>query len=655
MRNDVLGINEKFPSLAYSSTDAIPVTIPTREASQAPSIAQPRPQVHRDKVVPKARTIGTAFSFDRALMDIKWRVFSNEDETLLNCILLRRSSYCSLEMRLWHLISLTTWLDAPTIHTGLTLGSLELQRQEPSLTFPELHTIAINIRNGARAPPTAGGDDDDSEFVTQSIRARVRTQSEAHGQVRTGLLRHRSILQCPWNALAMLLFYKWHVLKEPPPDFSNSSWMDEPLFHTDPALQDDHLAPLCGSLYAEFLEAAGTGRQQHKYMTTKARETIAEALASSKMLRNATANARNLHVTRRALQNGHCANIQLANAGFSSEGKGWEYCVSRQKYSVESTLEAMVFPFADDVPEYKDIGSGAEDIYLRRSVAGFRSMLIVLRTVLVQDMLILFDTAFYRRMLQRTAFLSSEIFQSTLFVSNSDYIRESSWASDFLPLVENLPHDPMLAQVEPWTARMPDAVRMPGEESGSAASRDAVVIVVDSRSASPEAWSPAAATAHPDGDTPGDVDAGSADCLGESGVYLDSDVINRALGRLLQGAPPGSGAAANSAGQAVAAPGQSSGPDVAKQRVSKDIDGWCAQLEAAAAVPHAEQRESSCSDQSITVVDRASSESSILECVQPARTQELACKAELTDRLSECLIGAISANQSMTRSAITGG
>ncbi|KAJ2756689.1 hypothetical protein IWQ56_006319, partial [Coemansia nantahalensis] len=391
-------------------------------------------------------------------MDIKWRVFSEQDEVLLNCILLRRSSYCSMEMRLWHLLSLTTWLDAPTIRNGVTLGSLELRRQSASASSTELYSIAVRIRNRARTASAAdtgsndgGGDDDEYSEVGEvaAHKGRGRGQAEARGQAGSSLLRHRCILQCPWNALAMLFFYKWHVLKEPVPDFSNPSWMDEPLFHTGLALQDDHLEPFCGSLYAEFLEAVGAGRQEHKYMTTHARNEITNALASCQQLRNATSHARNLHVTRRALQNGQCATIQLINAGFHSPAMREAPTIPRQKYAATNALEALIFPFADDLPEFDDFDPDASTVNMRKSVAGFCSMLKTLRAVLVQDMMVLCDVTFYRRMLQSSAVMTSDIFQSMLFVTSSEYIRESSWESDFLPLAGSVPRDTQLAQVVP--------------------------------------------------------------------------------------------------------------------------------------------------------------------------------------------------------------
>ncbi|KAJ2419056.1 hypothetical protein GGF47_004798, partial [Coemansia sp. RSA 2524] len=220
-----------------------------------------------------------------AKMNIKWRVFSRKSETYTNCVLMRRSSYCSLEMRVWRLLSLGTWFDANTLRSGITLGSLGIQSRGPP-SIPASHSLVIRARKFDSAASKSKGTD-------------------LNSQSKTDLLRHKDILQCPWNALAMLLFYKWHVLKEPPPNFEDPAWANQPLFHIDPALHDDELEQFCGDIYSEFVEGASRGVQRFKYMSESALETITDALSTSKLLRNAVSAAQNMYVTQRSLQNGH--------------------------------------------------------------------------------------------------------------------------------------------------------------------------------------------------------------------------------------------------------------------------------------------------------------------------------------------------------------
>ncbi|KAJ2162905.1 hypothetical protein GGF46_000288 [Coemansia sp. RSA 552] len=385
---------------------------------------------------------GTVAAFDKSLMDVKWRKFSRESEIFINCVLMRRSSYCSLEMRAWYLLSMSTWFDADTMRNGITLGSLKLQKRSPGSSAVG-HTITIRTR--ANTPPAPATDSDSTDFAPPCTRN--KRSVEAYGQMKAEVLRHKRIPLCPWNALAMLLFYKWHVRKEPQPNFVGLDWMDEPLFHTGPTLRDDDLAEICGSLYDEFLEAVGEGWQSHKYMNNLAFDEISTALGSSKLLRNTVSAARNMHVTRRVLQNGYCESIQLANAGFSPEAE--DKRVPRQSHSVLRALEERIFPFADELPDLDHIPDAAAKFEMRGSIVSFCNTLKLLREVLLQDMAILFDVPFYQRMLKGTAVMSTDIFQAHDFVSSTDNIRDTSWESDFLPLVSEQPRDPSISRVRP--------------------------------------------------------------------------------------------------------------------------------------------------------------------------------------------------------------
>ncbi|KAJ2224617.1 hypothetical protein IW143_000468 [Coemansia sp. RSA 520] len=335
-------------------------------------------------------------------------------------------------MRVWRLLSLGTWFDANTLRSGITLGSLGIQSRGPP-SIPASHSLVIRARKFDSASSKCKGTD-------------------LNSQSKTELLRHKDILQCPWNALAMLLFYKWHVLKEPPPNFEYPAWADQPLFHIDPALHDGELEQFCGDIYSEFVEGASHGVQQFKYTTESALNAITDALTTSKLLRHAVSAAQNMYVTQRSLQNGHCADVQLANAGFRSDIRETTYNVPRQKHSVPQHIEEQIFPFVDTMPRRDDLVDQGRSPEQWDTIVRFCNLLKMLRTVLLQDMAILCDIPFYRRMLHGTAVFSSDVFQSIQFVQSTDAIRKHSWNSDFLPLVENTPSDSRLARVVPCAA-----------------------------------------------------------------------------------------------------------------------------------------------------------------------------------------------------------
>ncbi|KAJ2139792.1 hypothetical protein IW136_002805, partial [Coemansia sp. RSA 678] len=337
-----------------------------------------------------------------------------------------------LEMRVWRLLSLGTWFDANTLRSGITLGSLGIQSRGPP-SIPASHSLVIRARKFDSAASKSKGTD-------------------LNSQSKTELLRHKDILQCPWNALAMLLFYKWHVLKEPPPNFEDPAWANQPLFHIDPALHDGELEQFCGDIYTEFVEGASHGIQRFKYTTESALNAITDALTTSKLLRHAVSTAQNMYVTQRSLQNGHCADVQLANAGFRSDIRAITYNVPRQKHAVPQHIEEQIFPFVDTMPSHDNLVNLGGSPEQWDTIVQFCNLLKMLRTVLLQDMAILCDIPFYRRMLHGTAVFSSDVFQSIQFVQSADAIRKHSWNSDFLPLVENTPSDSRLARVVPCTA-----------------------------------------------------------------------------------------------------------------------------------------------------------------------------------------------------------
>ncbi|KAJ2454567.1 hypothetical protein EV183_001438 [Coemansia sp. RSA 2336] len=309
--------------------------------------------------------------FEPLLMPIKWRVSSFESETYINCVLMRRSSYCSLEMRVWRLLSLSTWFDAKTLCSEIRLGSFGLQNCSSQSTSPR-----------------------------QSVAIRPMADTKLSSYGKSEFLRHRNILLCPWSALAMLFFYKWHILCEPVPDFSNPRWAMQSLFHTKPALEDPCLEQLCGSAYTEFVDAANTGTQRYKYMTEPAYAVVNKGLYSSKLLRNAISSTQNMYVTRRSLQNGLCADVQLANAGFLVNNHEQPYSIPRQSFNVSLALEESIFPFADKLPSFDSMDTSEVGYDIRDTTVRFCNLLKVLRMVLLQDMAILFDIPFYRRMLQ---------------------------------------------------------------------------------------------------------------------------------------------------------------------------------------------------------------------------------------------------------------
>ncbi|KAJ2683789.1 hypothetical protein GGH99_004252, partial [Coemansia sp. RSA 1285] len=271
--------------------------------------------------------------------------------------------------------------------------------------------------------------------------------SEYGGRKRLEMFRHRVALQCPWNALAILLYYKWHILKEPPPDFEDPSWADQPLFGNYGSADDAHLEEICGELYREYDSSIFKRQSTFKHIRKPTHRYLAKEMVMDRMLQGAITSANTMYVTSGFLQLQTFEAVQIRNSGFNTHNSPTPYGVQRQQYSVPSELERTIFPFAETILDYDPSSDDPDEMAHRDTISGFCSMLKVLRTVLIQDMAIMFDVPFYRRMLQGSALMCSETFQRPEFMEFSEEIRNKAWDSDFLPLVELTPRHPILAQV----------------------------------------------------------------------------------------------------------------------------------------------------------------------------------------------------------------
>ncbi|KAJ2625800.1 hypothetical protein GGI26_000261 [Coemansia sp. RSA 1358] len=381
-----------------------------------------------------------------SLMRDKWRVFSRESAILLNCMLLRRSSYTSLEMRFWHLLSVSTWLDPGLLRDGITLGSLAVQNNRSLEGFSRHDSITINVMN---REPAKGLDTDDDFADPANTRPTRPISFENCRALKVELFRHKLVVQCPWNALAVLLYYKWHVLKEPPPDFDDPRWMDQPLFGGRGSTGDEYLRSFCGELYSEF-EASITNRQRvYKHIHNATYKHMAAAVSSSTMLNNVVSLNGTIFATKQFLQRNLYEATQILNSGFSSNSRSYTYHIERQHIHINTALKASVFPFADEIPDYDDLDlSNAEIIGRRDAAMRFCNTLKLLRTVLIQDMAVMFDILFYRQMLRGSVLLCSDTFQQSEFITISDRYRSRVWNSDIMALAANAPHSHILASIK---------------------------------------------------------------------------------------------------------------------------------------------------------------------------------------------------------------
>ncbi|KAJ2791206.1 hypothetical protein GGI18_001299, partial [Coemansia linderi] len=311
----------------------------------------------------------------------------------------------------------------------ITLGSLSLRSKRLS-AMANANVIAIQTKRSydTVSRQTSSGSAIDGKELRNS-----RSASEG-GQLKVELLRNRRIVLCPWNALAVHLYHKWHVLKEPPPDFSNPEWADEPLFQDGAALSDAHLQDFCDEHYREYKRAFEQGKQTYKCISQRTFAAMDVALSSSRMLRGAVSSSRTLHATQRVLQNGIYDKMLVSIAGFSTDSRAQPYHIARQHHGSFAEYEDVIFPFADYVPAYSENGLIGIEANHRQAIVGFCNVLKLLRTVLLQDAALMLYTPFYRQMLKHSSVFGQSVFLSDHFRDKVEAAGEALMTVECMPI-----------------------------------------------------------------------------------------------------------------------------------------------------------------------------------------------------------------------------
>ncbi|KAJ2844162.1 hypothetical protein J3B02_005050, partial [Coemansia erecta] len=379
-------------------------------------------------------------------VDKQWRLVSDETDVLLNCILMRRSSYCSLNMRLWHALSVSTWLSDKAI-LGLTLGSFSIGRHNSSSLCPSYDYITIKSQVSSKSSSPYY---DNSDFVDNASRPRRSAGVEGDCKFKVEIVRHSRPIQCPWNALAMLLFYRWHVLKEPLPNFKDDSWKEALVFNNPAEITDGQLLKWCRSQYEEFFKVAIGESQPSKRIRKRTFAYLQNKIDSRPERKWILSNPSTINVSRALFKSGGIIDeIHMTNAEINQNVANKSHPIPRCSYNVAADLEDQIFPFIDSQETFAGYEGSGDESSWRESLTAFCKVLKSLRLILIQDMMLLFDIQFYRHMLRNTALMSSDIFQSTSFANSSRDISDDYWHKEVMPLIENFPRDLTLTHVKP--------------------------------------------------------------------------------------------------------------------------------------------------------------------------------------------------------------
>ncbi|KAJ1724162.1 hypothetical protein LPJ53_001559 [Coemansia erecta] len=356
-------------------------------------------------------------------------------------------------MRVWHTISTATWLDNKTI-LSLTLGAFTADKRS-SATMPSYEYIAITPDVSTRSttaspmPYASQLSGDNGGSIGGKVRARRIDGADSN---KVEIVQHSRPVQCPWNALAMLLYYKWHVLNEPLPDFRTDSWKSTPLFGTmeDSSMYDEYLTRFCSEQYEEYVEAVKGKPQRHKRAHRLGFKLFKAIIDSTPIVKSNVAATRSVTVGRRIFGTPEIlSEIHWANADTCRLSSGQRRINSRLEYPT-ADIEASIFPFVDDEATFSHYqGDSHNERDWRDSLTAFCRLLKLLRRTLVQDMSLIFEMQFYRRMLRGNYVLSSDLFQSFRFIENAKKVVNASWRTEIPSMVKYMPKDTILTRIVP--------------------------------------------------------------------------------------------------------------------------------------------------------------------------------------------------------------
>lgn len=218
-----------------------------------------------------------------------------------------------------------------------------------------------------------------------------------------GCLRNKDVQICPVGAVAFHLFQRFHVSKEPMPDFSTSeAWFLTKLFpgrckngeisYTTHAQAYVNAFNALGLFYTKsthinrdqgvkFLEGKGVSESQTKKHGNWSTDTCDGVYANSLALRA-------MHV-------------------LSGHSKNAPYFVERTHKEPPQALLDLVFPDTQDWLDRVKSGNGAQQTL---AAAGFLELLLWLKTVILQDACFLMDVI-ESKLWQQPIFRSAEFLQ----------------------------------------------------------------------------------------------------------------------------------------------------------------------------------------------------------------------------------------------------
>jgi hypothetical protein len=204
-------------------------------------------------------------------------------------------------------------------------------------------------------------------------------------------IRHQNPLLCALGAFAFYLFFRWNIIREPPPTFRRR----EHWYRIKTIKGGNNQVSMAFSTQLDWIKkiflAVGISSEAITHAGRKFGPKWADALGVT-----ITHIRRAGHWASDALCNAYLLGIAIefirAMAGFSPQGKG-DYWIPRANIPVPDTLAALIWPWVDENLAWFDSNEECESLADedRNDLAGkgFLRLLVVLRTTLIQDSVLL--------------------------------------------------------------------------------------------------------------------------------------------------------------------------------------------------------------------------------------------------------------------------
>ncbi|KAI8326510.1 hypothetical protein GQ54DRAFT_330121 [Martensiomyces pterosporus] len=295
-------------------------------------------------------------------------------------------------------IAVSAWVDAVDV-VGMRLSDIHFASSTMAPRLPSSVLRLSLVTNTASGVRTGG----------QGL-----SPANAGTRQQFSVIRSRNPLLCSWNALAAVLFYRWHVAGSPPPTFADTSWHSTLVIS---GRSSDSASPLTsGSRRGSGLSDAA---MESGYVSVFERlNLVRDLLPDERLPMERIVRMRSLHRARQSSLHGAGSGGAQRDSRFARGGYGFgatdcslapladsespdrlyalsiansgyyepHHSIQRHKVIPPESLQHTIFPWASTMMNTVPSNVSVDE---RRNISRFLDFLLDLRIVLLQDMAIL--------------------------------------------------------------------------------------------------------------------------------------------------------------------------------------------------------------------------------------------------------------------------